>query len=325
MSDASKIFTAIQEMLSTPPVIIWGSGATAPFGLPTMAELHEALRQRVEGYQPEEGANLEAELGKEEYQELLPQMREVIWQTVHEADMGALSKLLMGEERLQSVRDMAQKFLEPYPGSLTIITTNYDRVLEYAFSYYGIPYSDGFGGQNLSAFGGKGGFPEKGARLIKVHGSLNWWNIGGTPRYVTEGREYCSPLHSVPQIVLPGREKFHETMATPYRDLVHLSDECIEKARSLLLIGFGFNDEHLTPKVKERIRQGIPLISLTKATTTQLDQLRNHADQFAYFESGDNGETKVTIKHRTLGGGTIEGEILEGSYWRPGDFVRDIL
>ncbi len=321
--DISMIFKAIQDMLGNPPVIVWGSGATAPFGLPTMGELHEILKDRIEGYQPDEGVNLEAELGKDKYRELLPQMKEVIWQAVHEADMRILEGLLRGKERLHSVRELVQKFVESYPESLTIVTTNYDRVLEHTLSYYGISYSDGFNGKNLSAFRGRNGFPKNGVRLIKVHGSLNWWDIGGLTRHIADGREYCAP-HGFPQIVLPGREKYQETVGMPYRDLVHLSDECIEKARSLLLVGFGFNDEHLTPKVKERIQQGIPLVSITKATTPQLNKLCSSANQFAYLEGAGNGETKVTIKHRTLGSDIIE-EVLEGAYWQPDSFVKDIF
>lgn len=297
--EISEIFSAIQGMLRNPPVIVWGSGATAPFGLPTMGALHEILKDRIEGYQPDEGVNLEAELGKDKYRKLLPQMKKVIWQAVHEADMRILEGLLRGEERLHGVRELVQMFVEPYPESLNIVTTNYDRVLEHTLSYYGMPYSDGFGGKNLSEFGGAGSFPVKGVRLIKVHGSLSWWNVGGTPRLVTEGRGCLSP-QDIPQIVLPGREKYQETIDMPYRDLLRLSDECVEGAKSLLLVGFGFNDKHLTPKVKERIQQGIPLVSITKATTPQLNKLCSSANQFAYLEGAGNGVLFWEWRHDAL-------------------------
>ena len=37
------IFLIIQKMLEKPPVIIWGSGATIPFGLPSMQDLNKTI------------------------------------------------------------------------------------------------------------------------------------------------------------------------------------------------------------------------------------------------------------------------------------------
>ena len=44
------IFLIIQKMLEKPPVIIWGSGATIPFGLPSMQDLNKMLSEKVKNF-----------------------------------------------------------------------------------------------------------------------------------------------------------------------------------------------------------------------------------------------------------------------------------
>ena len=68
MPDAitDHIFSTIQGFLKNPPVIIWGSGATIPFNLPSMVQLNNVLREKIEGFNIT-NENLENELGKDEY------------------------------------------------------------------------------------------------------------------------------------------------------------------------------------------------------------------------------------------------------------------
>ena len=69
-SDKSSAFCTIQEMLEKPPVIIWGSGATIPFGLPSMQDLNKMLSEKVKDFDGSNN-NLEEELGKEKLEEAI--------------------------------------------------------------------------------------------------------------------------------------------------------------------------------------------------------------------------------------------------------------
>ena len=60
------IFRIIQKMLEKPPVIIWGSGATIPFGLPSMQDLNKTISEKVKSFDGSNN-NLEEELGKDKY------------------------------------------------------------------------------------------------------------------------------------------------------------------------------------------------------------------------------------------------------------------
>ena len=39
-----KVCKVVQKFLKDPPVIIWGSGATIPYGLPSMDDLKKSLQ-----------------------------------------------------------------------------------------------------------------------------------------------------------------------------------------------------------------------------------------------------------------------------------------
>lgn len=69
-----ELFTLIQEYMKNPPVVIWGSGATVAFGMPTMTELNSKLKTNFD-YFDKNSQNLEEELGKEKYIEKLPEIK----------------------------------------------------------------------------------------------------------------------------------------------------------------------------------------------------------------------------------------------------------
>ncbi|UFH36544.1 hypothetical protein [Flavobacterium acetivorans] len=71
------VFTVIQNYLKTPPVIIWGSGATVPFGLPSMNTLNGILKNNISEFD-KDCENLEVELGKEKYHEVRFEIQDVI-------------------------------------------------------------------------------------------------------------------------------------------------------------------------------------------------------------------------------------------------------
>ena len=115
------IFLIIQKMLEKPPVIIWGSGATIPFGLPSMQDLNKMLSEKVKDFDGSNN-NLEEELGKEIYLKILPEIRQIIWDIINEADRKILSDLLSNRDKYNGVLTLIKKFLEPHPQNINIIT-----------------------------------------------------------------------------------------------------------------------------------------------------------------------------------------------------------
>jgi hypothetical protein len=311
-----RVFTIIQNYLKTPPVIIWGSGATVPFGLPSMSTLNGILKDTVPEFD-KDCDNLEVELGKDKYHEVMPQIRNVIWHAISTVDNEVLQNLLVSNsDDFNGIKKLVEKISDAHPKVTNIITTNYDRILENVLSFYGIPFTDGFLGKELSLFDESLFSSKNIVNIVKVHGSLNWFDFGGEIRYLQNNIE-----SSVPQIICPGKNKYQEAYKSPYRELIQKSDLFINSADSFLVVGFGFNDEHLTPRIKSKIKKGTPIVVITKIISeTCLTELES-AEKYVLLEDDGDNKTKVTVKERNSEKQII---ILEGNFWSLNKFVEII-
>lgn len=318
--EKDQIYKLIQEYLKDPPVVIWGSGATVGFGLPSMQDLNGALKSQFPSFN-ESNNNLEDELGKDKYKDNFSNMKALIYKTVRERDLKVLIDILKNPSKYEGIKKMIEKFLEPHPHIFNIITTNYDRVLEYVLAFYNINYVDGFSGRLLSVFDEEL-FDLKYksiVQLIKVHGSLNWFKVDDEIRYFDISQSYEQSYE--PVIIPPGKRKYEMAYDVPYRDLIRISDDLIKKAKSLLIVGFGFNDAHLTPKIKECIKKNIPVVVLAKNITQATADLLNAAGCFlAIEESSNDNESKLTYKNRGDQQQTII--TITGSLWQLKKFME---
>jgi len=313
-TDRENIFKIVQTFLKNPPLVVWGSGATISFGLPSMWDLNEELKKNIKGFDTEND-NLEIELGKEKYQDDMPQIKKVIWDKVNGADILVLEQIIsnnIGE--FNGIKLLIEKFIEAHPKVVNIITTNYDRVLEYTMSYYNFPYTDGFNGKVLSIFD-ENKFKEKEmVNLVKVHGSLNWFDAAGEIRFLSSITN-----DEAPKIIAPGKNKYREAHSSPYRELIQKADDLIKSSLSFLVVGFGFNDEHLTPEIKKKVKQGTPIVLITKTVSKSSFEELKDAEKYILFEKSDSGKTKVTYKENS----SVEKEEieLEGDLWQLNNFM----
>ena len=310
-----NLFKIIQNFLKNPPLIVWGSGATISFGLPSMCDLNEVLKDKIKGFDTSNG-NLEIELGKDKYQKQMPQIKQVIWDKVNEADISVLEKITKNNSNdFKGIKFLIEKFIEAHPQILNIVTTNYDRLLEYIMSFCGISFTDGFEGKVLSKFN-ENLFQKKSiVNLIKVHGSLNWFVVDGEIRYLLS-----NPDKHQPQIIAPGKNKYQEAYSSPYRELIQKADSAIKDALSFLVVGFGFNDEHLTPRIRTQIKKGIPIVLITKKVSDSTFEELKNAEKYLLLEELENGKTKVIYKKSSSE--KKQEEELEGKYWQLTQFME---
>lgn len=310
-----QIFKIVQTFLKNPPLIVWGSGATVFFGLPSMWSLNESLKKEITDFDTSND-NLEEELSKDKYREKLPQIKKTIWNEVNNADMSVLKKITSNETDIfNGIKLLIEKFIETHPKILNIVTTNYDRVLEHLLAYENICFTDGFEGKTLSVFD-ETNFQDKNiVNIVKVHGSLNWFNVNGEIRYLSN-----QITTETPQIVVPSKNKFEETYNTPYRELIQKSDILINDTLSFLVVGFGFNDKHLTPKIQTNIKKGVPLVLITKEITSSTFKELENAKKYILFEEAEMGKTRVIYKESNSTE-QIE-EIIEGDFWKLNKFME---
>ena len=304
-----NIFKIVQGFLKNPPLIVWGSGATISFGLPSMEDLNNALKERIDGFDASND-NLEVELGKEQYQNQMSEIKQVIWNKINEADISVLEKITKDKSTsFNGIKLLIEKFVEAHPQVLNIVTTNYDRVLEYIMSFQSVSFTDGFDGKALSIFN-ENLFQRKNiVNLIKVHGSLHWFLVNGEIRYLHSNSDNYHP-----QIIAPGKSKYQEAYSSPYRELIQKADNVIKESSSFLVIGFGFNDEHLTPRIRTQLKKGIPLVLMTKKISDSTFEELKDAEKYLLFEELDNGKTKVIYK--VSDSESRQEEELDGDFWQ---------
>ena len=102
----------------------------------------------------------------------------------------------------------------------------------------------------------------------------------------------------------------------PYRTIITLADEAFINAGAYLCIGYGFNDEHIQPKLLSQISNGKPIVILARTMT---DACRKHiidaqVKKYLIFERADDTHTKV------YGNGWKQE--YEGEYWSLDNFVK---
>ena len=153
--------------------------------------------------------------------------------------------------------------------------------------------------------------------LIKVHGSLNWFKIANSVRFLSDYSECCESI-----IICPGKNKYQEAYQIPYRDLIQKSDNLIQKATSFLVVGFGFNDEHITPKIKEKVNAGTPLILATKVVTDSCKREMAQAQKYVFLQKCKEPEKKTLVTIKQGNEMEIEEQTIDGNYWQLKQFME---
>ncbi len=136
--------------------------------------------------------------------------------------------------------------------SVTVATLNYDLAVETAASRAGVPSSTGLGDWRST---GELRWPDSGLRLLKLHGSIDWDRsvefpddgVLGLPQEVPgpDGPE------ALPFVVYGRREKLRAQ--GPFLDLRAELVSSLRSARYLVVVGYGFRDDHVNEVVRRWI------------------------------------------------------------------------
>ena len=310
-----EIYNTIQTYLREPPLVIWGSGATIGFGLPSMSNLKDEIGAAIPTFD-KTCTDLEAELGKDKYEADLPRIRKIIREVVNAADIKAKEHLLNSTDDFEGIKRLTDFCHSPHPKVMNVVSTNYDRILEYVWGYNGLRYTDGFEQQELSVFDENKFLDKDIINLMKVHGSLDWFDVDH------EVRKLSSDFGFDPVMIPPGKNKYRTTHNSPYRELMQKSDDAIKKAPSFLVVGFGFNDEHITPQVSKKTKAGTPIVVVTMKVTSTTEKQLEKAKRVIYIEADtDIRKSRIRIIEN---GDTISDTVEDGQFWTLNKFM-DIL
>jgi hypothetical protein len=271
------------------PVVVLGSGASAPHGLPSMGDLKDYLLARVVPNGTEEeagwksvvdafaaGEHLEQALtGKALPASLARSIVKHTWNCINDADRILFLKALRSQEEFPLAR-LVNALFGSSQKSIDIVTTNYDRVVEYACNSGGSLHSVGFTPGYIQRREGsdplffmQNGKTLRSVKIWKVHGSLDWFERD-------DSTTLSAPVFELPEtgltplIVTPGFNKYERTHDEPFRSAIQGADRALEQADAYLCIGFGFRDSHIQPKILERCRlKTLPVVVIARTLTDE--------------------------------------------------------
>ena len=340
MSDVEQISKRAQECFRSHPAIVLGSGASATFGLPSMGELASHLSSSLEADEGDEedawllvkaalvaGDHLEAALiDKMLPATLVEKIVRETWRLVAHAEKKIHLQTVVGRFRyaLSSILDA---LFRSSNNTIDIVTTNYDRLVEFACETAGIQYAAGL----LPGYASVAdrsqrcklrleGKDVRQVRIWKVHGSMDWFDRRGSHSvYAPLFEEPSAELR--PLIVTPGVSKFERILDEPFRSTVQGADDALARANGFLCFGFGFRDKQIEPRIVERIRdRNVPIVVATRTLTEEAKTfLKTKAGtEFLSLERDPSG-TKVRTSQNW------DGMILDDDYWSVSGFLKLVV
>ena len=326
-----------QEYVRDRAVLVLGCGASAPYGIPTMPKLAEGLIAGIPSDAPEwqafaealsQHGDLERTLHEVELPETLHrQVVEVTWALVNAKDRELFGQLL-SHPKILSMGCLFRYLLRVARPHLSVVTTNYDRLAEYAADLANADAFTGFTSGLLRRFKPDRFAALQVARLAgfegrvdiwQVHGSLDWFlDASNSPVSIPLASEVppgCSPL-----IVTPGVSKYRDVLVRdPFRTVLGRADSALKTAGAYLCIGYGFNDEHVQPVLVSRVcGEGVPLVLVTKDLTEPARKILSTKTppKYLVFTEADGG-TMVYSQDAP------NGEMLpDVSLWQVPEFLR---
>jgi len=179
-----------------------------------------------------------------------------------------------------------------------LFTTNYDLTFESAASRTGFIAVDGFSHTSPSIFDGVNFSYDFVRRdddrdgpeyipnvfhLYKIHGSVDWM--------LQNGRILRADQPQSPLIIYPRNSKFESTYNPPFLEMMSRLQLALRQPNTgLLIVGFGFNDEHVSQPVLSAIRSNVALRALVVSPSlSKHSQSNPHLDAISQLIlSGDD-------------------------------------
>lgn len=319
--DKNTLFKLVQQYTGDNPLLLIGTGGTMPYGIPGMNKLAEHLIFTLgDKYNSDSewdifitrintGLDLESALTDINLKDDI--INDIIMQTwilVSDADIGFLTKILSEKETLPLTK-LICKMYTPTPQCVNIITTNYDRVIEYACDQAKLPTDVRFNGNYFKSFSSSQIKSKNIVNLIKVHGSLDMFKDKNNFVYSIP-LQHTIPSGFIPEIITPGANKYRALLTSQCADMKHQADNLVEKAKSFLCIGYGFNDSQIQRNIIEGIKNGKPIVVVTKQLSDEATGLIiNSGSKYVIIQEDTAYSTKSDI---FIGKERFQ---IEGIYW----------
>ena len=339
-----KEMKQIQSILGDGLVIIVGCGLSSAEGLPGMRALADHLNKTITPIVPSEfsaswnkisglltsGCGLEEVLSGRGLPDTVNSS--IVLETaklILEAEGSVISEVLSGERTLR-FSNLLQA-LPPTPSEITVLTTNYDRLIEVACEVNGLPVDSMFAGSSIgkfnrqeSAYSFCRGIEKRQGKyvlkythrlkLFKPHGSLDWYQVNSKPIRCPY------PINLPPLIIPPGETKYRVGYNEPFDAHREYANKAIDNAKRYLIIGYGFNDDHLQTHLERNLKGGKSCLLVSHSLSSNAVELMQECSGFMAL-SADKKDDGLTCFHDVDGNVSM----LDGEYWDLTNLVEGVL
>ena len=343
--ELNDIKVRLQEHLSDGLVTVIGSGLSCAEGLPDMTELANhlctvvgaslvgsdvALWADIEPLIRSKGIEA-ALLEKAPSATLESTIANATADLISERERAVIAEVFAGTRTLRLTRLIAH-LLKPSSG-VPLITTNYDRLVEIAAEEARLGVDTMFIGRYAGVLNERESrlsfcrdVKLKKSRVIyhyqprafvcKPHGSLDWYLRNGKPIHHAGDIPKATRL-----IITPGQNKFRNGYESPFDHHRSRANDSIDRASRFLILGYGFNDDHLETHLSPAIKSGKPTLLITYALSKVAEALAtSHANVIALEranEAGIDGTRAIADKVSTFFPGL--------ALWDVNSFVSEVL
>lgn len=342
----------LQSHLSDGLVVIIGSGLSCSEGLPGMGALANFLNEKLPPVLlPEDkelwekiaqllgSIGLEATLLQHQPSESLEAaIVDLTGEYILPLERQIIANAISGQVQLRFSR-LLKHLYRPSGAStgIPVVTTNYDRLIEVGAELAGFGadtlFVGSYAGQmdhqrsHFSFCKGVSTISSKAIRnqlrervtLCKVHGSFDWYlrPTDNTPI------RHIGDLNLPRLIITPGLNKYRNGYNPPFDKHREKANNAISNATKILVIGYGFNDDHLETYLRPKIKQGTPTVLLTYETSDKALELVGEAgSNFIALErskeQADNNGTTL----RTRDGAV---EFPDSEIWDVNGFISEVF
>lgn len=308
----------IQNFFQEETVTIVGSGLSLAEGIPGMTGLATELQSKIPHELSDKldlgiwgnisgdltsGISLEQALQRNKPSEFIEEcIRITTAEFIGKAELKVFENVVNSNHELR-FEEYLKRFNIRNSG-LTVITTNYDRLVEYACEHQGIRIDTLFVGKyfakflpeqsryafcsNITRRAGKSValFAPK-VTILKPHGCLSWHMIDDEP--------YSIPGYSMKDclIITPGINKYKEGYSVPFDTHRNKANAAIDSAQKYIIIGYGFSDDHLETHLVQQLKSGKPALILTHSLSAKAESIVKSSEHVIAISSSGAEDSKV--------------------------------
>ena len=341
--DVGKLKQRLQDHFTDGLVTVVGAGLSVAEGIPGMVALANHLHRNMPDRLDADSRPLWEQIAEEfakgtDLENTLlrhppdPTMEAIIVELtanlILDAEMAIIEKVVSGERTLRFSRLLAH-MLKPNTG-IPVVTTNYDRLIEVAAEAIGLGVDTLFVGQHYGHLDSRQSQfslcrkvtqRRKAVHLsyadhvvvLKPHGSLDWYLHNHDPIR-------CPlPLAHQRLIITPGLNKFRGGYDRPFDAHRERANKEIDSAARYLIVGYGFNNDHLQTHLEPQLKSGKPSVLITHSLSASAKALISECDgMIALSADATQDGTVVTTKDNSF--------FLPGpNWWDLGIFTSEVL